>query len=281
MSMCLPLHGLKGLTALLVAPMVALGWGVLEAGTPRFPVPAPPADLAAPPQATTTHSGLATLQVQPGTAPGHPAADDLVTADYVIWTQDGKVLDTTATWDKPLIRPMGRLLKGMREALQLMTPGEVRRAWVPMALAFAGAPNRPQGPLVMELRLHAFEPSPFKAPADLLGPGDGAQVLPSGLALRVLRQGQGGQHPRPGFWVSVQYTGWTQDGKVFDSTWRNSGPATLRLGEVIRGWTEGLQLMEPGGKVRLWVPEKLAYRGQDGMPKGTLVFDIELMETGE
>ena len=73
----------------------------------------------------------------------------------------------------------------------------------------------------------------------------------------------------------------SQDGKVFDSTWRNSGPATLRLGEVIRGWTEGLQLMEPGEKVRLWVPEKLAYRGQDGMPRGTLVFDIELMETGE
>jgi peptidylprolyl isomerase len=162
-----------------------------------------------------------------------------------------------------------------------MSAGEKRRVWLPQALAFGKAVNRPSGTLVMDLELVAFEPSPFKAPPDVAGPGDGAQLLPSGLALKVLRPGQGTVHPSRSGWVTVQYSGWTTDGKLFDSSWKTGQPATLRLDEVVKGWTEGLKLMVPGEKTRFWVPQKLAYQGQEGMPAGMLVFDIELLETGK
>jgi len=73
----------------------------------------------------------------------------------------------------------------------------------------------------------------------------------------------------------VHYTGWTTDGKMFDSSVGRGQPATFPLNQVIRGWTEGLSLMVEGEKRRLWIPQKLAYGGRE--PKGMLVFDVELI----
>jgi len=78
--------------------------------------------------------------------------------------------------------------------------------------------------------------------------------------------------------VTVHYSGWTTDGKLFDTSVTTGQPATFPLNGVIEGWTEGVQLMVEGEKRRFWVPEKLAYKGQDGRPKGMLVFDIELVK---
>ena len=75
----------------------------------------------------------------------------------------------------------------------------------------------------------------------------------------------------------MHYTGWTTDGKMFDSSVVRGEPATFALDGVIPGWTEGLQLMYEGEKTRFWIPEKLAYQGQPGAPKGMLVFDVELI----
>jgi peptidylprolyl isomerase len=75
--------------------------------------------------------------------------------------------------------------------------------------------------------------------------------------------------------VTVHYSGWTTDGKMFDSSVVRGTPATFPLDQVIAGWTEGLQLMVTGESRRFWIPEKLAYKGQD--PKGMLVFDVELI----
>ena len=74
--------------------------------------------------------------------------------------------------------------------------------------------------------------------------------------------------------MTVNYTGWTTDGKMFDTS-RDKSPATFGLGEVIEGWTEGVQLMTVGESMRFWIPERLAYKGRE--PKGMLVFDVELM----
>ena len=74
--------------------------------------------------------------------------------------------------------------------------------------------------------------------------------------------------------MTVTYTGWTTDGKMFDTS-RDKSPATFGLGEVIEGWTEGVQLMTVGESMRFWIPERLAYKGRE--PKGMLVFDVELM----
>jgi peptidylprolyl isomerase len=115
------------------------------------------------------------------------------------------------------------------------------------------------------------------APPDVSGPPADAAKTSSGLATRVLKQGAGSRHPGPRDSVSVHYTGWTTDGRMFDTSVTSNEPTTFRLDEVIPGWTEGLQLMVEGEKRRLWVPEKLAYGGAPGAPAGTLVFDVELI----
>ena len=66
--------------------------------------------------------------------------------------------------------------------------------------------------------------------------------------------------------VTVHYTGWTTDGKMFDSSVVRGTPATFPLDRVIAGWTEGVPLMVVGEKRRFWIPQNLAYQGQPGMP---------------
>ena len=75
----------------------------------------------------------------------------------------------------------------------------------------------------------------------------------------------------------MNYSGWTTDGRMFDSSVVRGQPATFPLNQVIAGWTEGLQLMVPGEKRRIWIPESLAYQGAPGAPPGMLVFDVELI----
>ena len=79
--------------------------------------------------------------------------------------------------------------------------------------------------------------------------------------------------------VTVHYTGWTTDGRMFDSSVTRNEPATFPLGRVIKGWTEGVQLMVVGEKRRFWIPGSLAYDNstRPGVPKGMLVFDVELL----
>src|SRR3954451_7158315 len=115
------------------------------------------------------------------------------------------------------------------------------------------------------------------APPDVAAPPADALTTPSGLVTRVQTAGTGTRHPQPNSRVRVHYTGWTTDGKMFDSSVARNEPITFGLNQVISGWTEGVQLMVEGEKRRLWIPEKLAYRGQPGAPKGMLVFDVELI----
>jgi len=65
---------------------------------------------------------------------------------------------------------------------------------------------------------------------------------------------------------------------MFDSTVARGMAVTLRLDNVIRGWTEGLQLMVEGERTQFWIPENLAYKGGPGAPRGMLVFEIDLIE---
>ena len=117
-----------------------------------------------------------------------------------------------------------------------------------------------------------------KAPADVAAPPADAVKTTSGLASKVLKAGSGGAKPTATSMVTVHYTGWTTDGKAFDSSVARGKPATFPLNRVIKGWTEGLQLMTVGEERRLWIPENLAYQGRRGAPAGMLVFDVELLE---
>ena len=119
---------------------------------------------------------------------------------------------------------------------------------------------------------------PVPAPADVAAPPKDAQKTASGLASKVLVPGKGKEHPKSTSQVTVHYTGWTIDGKMFDTS-IGSQPATFPLDRVIKGWTEGLQLMVVGEKRRFWIPGSLAYdnSARPDAPKGMLVFDVELL----
>jgi FKBP-type peptidyl-prolyl cis-trans isomerase len=246
-------------------------------GQDAAPLPAPP-DVAAPPaDAAVTASGLASKVLVPGTGTGHPVPTDNVKVHYTGWTTDGKMFDSSVVRDRPAVFPLDRVIAGWTEGLQLMVEGEKRRFWIPAKLAYAGKPDRPQGVLVFDVELLDILRVP-PAPPDVAAPPADAEVTTSGLASKKLAAGTGTRHPTRAGIVKVHYTGWTTDGKMFDSSIAKGTPAVFKLAQVIPGWTEGLQLMVEGEKRRFWIPKKLAYRGQPGLPEGMLVFDIELVE---
>jgi FKBP-type peptidyl-prolyl cis-trans isomerase len=104
--------------------------------------------------------------------------------------------------------------------------------------------------------------------------------LPSGLRYEIVQAGKGA-FPGPTDTVKVNYTGRLIDDTVFESTAQSGKPAEFQLNQVIPGWTEGIQKINVGGKIRLYIPPSLAYgdSGQQGIPPAsTLIFDIELLE---
>jgi peptidylprolyl isomerase len=114
-------------------------------------------------------------------------------------------------------------------------------------------------------------------PADVKAAPSDAKKTASGLAYKVVTPGKGKRNPTATSQVTVHYTGWTTDGKMFDSSVSRGEPATFPLNGVIKGWTEGVQLMVEGEKTRFWIPEPLAYGGRRA-PFGMLVFDVELLQ---
>ena len=124
----------------------------------------------------------------------------------------------------------------------------------------------------------ASEPGDIPAPPDVAAPPKDAKKTAKGVSYKVQKAGKGGPKPVATDTVKVHYTGWTTDGKMFDSSVQRGSPAEFPLGGVIPGWTDGLQVMSVGDKVRFWIPEELAYKGSPGRPQGMLVFDVELLE---
>ena len=110
---------------------------------------------------------------------------------------------------------------------------------------------------------------------------EGITALPSGLQYEIIKKGEG---PKPAATdkVKVHYHGTLLDGTVFDSSVDRGEPVTFPLNRVIKGWTEGVQLMSVGAKYRFFIPYDLAYgeRGAGGMigPYETLIFEVELLE---
>jgi peptidylprolyl isomerase len=255
--------------------VIALVAGAAAAQATTLNVIPPPADVAAPPgDATKTKSGLASKVIAPGSGSEHPSATDFVSIHYTGWTTDGKMFDSSVSRGKPAVFRVDRVIPGFSEGLQLMTRGEKRRLWIPESLAYKGQAGKPAGTLVFDLELLDI---PSQTPPDVKAPPADAKKTASGLAYKVINDGVGGRHPKASSTVTVNYTGWTTDGKMFDSSVTRGQPATFPLGNVIPGWTEGLQLMVEGEKTRFWIPEKLAYQGKQS-PYGMLVFDVELIK---
>jgi FKBP-type peptidyl-prolyl cis-trans isomerase len=258
---------------------------------PPSPPPAPPqpasipapSDVAkAPADAKTTASGLVTKVLTPGKGKEHPTQTDRVKVDYTGWTKDGKMFDSSVARGTPTMFGVGEVVPGWTEALKLMVTGEKRRLWIPGKLAYGDKPQMggaPTGDLVFDVELLDILKPPA-VPADVKAPPKTAKKTASGLYYRVLTPGTGKVHPSATSRVTVHYSGWTLDGKMFDSSVARGEPTTFPLNGVIKGWTEGVQLMVVGEKTRFWIPPDLAYGDKPqrpGAPSGELVFDIELL----
>lgn len=109
---------------------------------------------------------------------------------------------------------------------------------------------------------------------------DGVVTTPSGLQYKHIQEGTGTE-PTADKTVTVHYTGKLLDGTVFDSSVERGEPIEFPLTRVIPGWTEGVQLMKPGGKIELYIPSNLAYGAQGAgnviPPNATLIFEVELI----
>jgi FKBP-type peptidyl-prolyl cis-trans isomerase len=250
-------------------------------------IPAP-ADVAAPPaSAERTETGLASIVLVPatGNVDERPRAQDTVTVDYAGWTEHGVLFFASKLRAQPEnLTPKGAPMKGFGEALQLLSVGERRRFWIPAELGFGKNPKdpmQPAGALTMEIELLGIDraPDPPPAPPDLSEPPADAVKTVSGLAYRVLEKGTGKQRPKGHDYAHIEFTGWTAEGKVFDSSIPERKPRSITVVKAMSGLTEALKGMVEGEKRRLWLPADIAH-GEEGTvkkPGGDLVMDVKLI----
>ena len=214
---------------------------------------------------------LVLLFADPAPVAQHPQGSDLVKLRFTITRADGKVLESIPA-DKAAVMSLERMMPGWRAAVQTMVRGEKRVVSVPAEETGGKSAEA----LTIDTELVDILPGP-QTPADVAAPPADAERTRSGLASKVLKPGTGTRKPNRRSKVQVNYSGWTTDGRLFDSTMLRGVPAEFPLDKVIAGWTEGLQLMVEGETRRFWIPAKLAYEGKPDAPQGMLVFDIELL----
>jgi peptidylprolyl isomerase len=245
------------------------------------PVPPPPAEdlKGAPATATKLPSGVAFVVQKPGTGTEHAGDYDNATVNFSLWISSGQLIDSSLKTHQPAVFPILKIPAGWKQAVQQLVVGEKARFWIPEELAFKGRPG-PQGMNILDIELLDIKKGtpPDPVPTDVAAAPADAVKLPDGLAIKTLKAGDGTTHPKLTDKISVKYTGWTTDGKMFDSSM--GSPVTFPLGNLIAGWQEGIQKLSVGERARMWIPGKMAYEGRNG-PQGTLVFDIELVAIGD
>ena len=209
----------------------------LAAATPAAAPAAPaqtipaPADVAAPPaDAQTTASGLASKVLTAGTGTDHPVPTDLVKVHYTGWTTDGKMFDSSVARGRPAVLPLGRVIAGWARGAAADGGGGEAAALDPRQARLRGrSPTSPQGMLVFDVELLDILRVP-PVPPDVAAPARRRRRSPRpGLAWKVLKPGTGTLHPKPASVVKVHYTGWTTDGKMFDSSYSRGTPSTFEL----------------------------------------------------
>jgi len=248
------------------------------------PAPPIPPDVAAPPaNAETTKLGSKFVVLRPGTGTAKAKPWDNVTYNYTAWDDTGRMFETTEMKKRPSKISPYRQSAALEEVLTMMTAGERVRVWTTgekMASNGKPAPGQPTGPVCYEIESITIEPGvePPPVPADVAKPPADAQKTAKGTYYKVLKPAaKPGAKPKVTDTVKVNYTGWTTDGRMFDSSVIRKEPAEFSLQGVVAGWTDGIPLMSVGDKYRFWIPDELAYKGVPGRPQGMLVFDIELV----
>jgi peptidylprolyl isomerase len=256
----------------------------LVAGLPLLQAATPPApsDVASPPaDATSTPSGIAMRVLQKGRGARHPQPNDCVKVHFTAWKRDGSFLSSTRQWGDPQNQCLAMALPGVAEALRTMVVGEQLRVWVPASLTFTGdeEDRAAQVDATFDLELFEIVKAP-PTPAHLASPPSTARKTASGLAIEVLRKGKGRQRPADRNQVKLDFSGWTTDGRLVESSVMARHPAIFPMSGVMPGWREALAQMVVGDKVRLWIPRELAFgpHPRRRQPKGDFVYELELLE---
>lgn len=253
-------------------------------------ITAPP-DVAAPAAgAQVTDSGLAMKVLKPGSGTDHPSANDCVTVSFKAWKRDGTLFSTSTTMNDSDVLCLNAALEGVSEALKEMTVGEKRRVWIPADLTFKAENHHhgqkrpededpPHKDLTFDLELLSILKAP-PTPSDLKQPPATAVRTPSGLAYQVLKSGAGTTHPSARSIVTVHFSAWQNDGRLFESTVLANHPALVNLATAPQGWREALRSMVAGEKTRFWIPAALAFGEHPANrfdPPGDLLYEIELL----
>jgi peptidylprolyl isomerase len=232
-----------------------------------------------------TASGLQYVVVAEG-AGEVPKSGDLVQVHYTGTLEDGTKFDSSYDRGEPILFPlgMGRVIPGWDEGIALMKVGGKSKLIIPSELAYgergAGGVIPPNATLLFDVELVGIQAGPAEAPT-ALNDSD-YTTTQSGLQYHDLEAGTG-ESPQSGQTVTVHYTGWLEDGTMFDSSLTRGRPFdfTIGLGQVIPGWDEGVASMKIGGKRQLVIPAGLAYgeRGAGDVipPNAPLIFEVELL----
>jgi FKBP-type peptidyl-prolyl cis-trans isomerase len=249
-----------------------------------------PSDVAAPgSDAQVMPSGVAMKVLKPGNGTQHPLGNDCVTVSFIAWKTDGDLFSTSTTMNNADVICLRAAILGISEALTHMVVGQKSRVWIPEDLTFHEghhhAQRRPEDEepphkdLTFDLELLSILKAPA-TPAELTQAPPNAVRTPSGLAFQILKSGTGNRHPLLTDRVLVHFSGWTNDGTLFESTVISNHPASLRVGTSMAGLREALTHMVIGQTARFWIPAGLAYGespADTSNPGGDLVYDIELL----
>lgn len=228
----------------------------------------------APAEAVVTESGIGSVVLEKGTGLAHPKADDTLALYFKGWSAEGQQLFTNYQDPSPASINLKKTFPAWKEASQMMVEGETRRFWIPQGLR-PGAKG--QGPAVFDLKLvEILPPSTFAT--ELKNPPADAKTLPLGAKTVRVEAGDGLVQPTEDNAALLNYTGWTADGQVFDSTLNRGRPTMIPLGRVMPAFRECVEQMVVGERRRCWIPGQVAQGNWVGGPKGDLVFDIVLVD---
>ena len=233
----------------------------------------------------TTDSGLQYRITEHGDGE-LPKTGDRVVVHYTGKLEDGTKFDSSLDRGDPFTFELGarQVIKGWDEGIALLHKGDKATFIIPHELGYGSRTAGsipPNSTLIFDVELVDILPAIKIEPLNI--EGKVSITTDSGLKYYLVKEGNG-KHAAAGDEVTVHYTGYFEDGSIFDSSVKRSQPFkfTLGMGRVIAGWDEGIALMRIGDKMRFVIPYQLAYgeKGYPGVipPKATLIFDVELLE---
>lgn len=231
-----------------------------------------------------TGSGLKYIILENGKGE-KPQNGMMVTVHYSGFFKNGKKFDSSVDRGEPIkiILGQGQVIRGWDEGIACLHVGDKAKLVIPWQLAYGEkgrGPIPPKTDLVFDVQLLDARPVPAIVPYDTKGKDTMATT--SGLKYIMVQEGKGKKADASSM-ITVHYTGYLTDGRVFDSSVKRDSPFTFELGkgQVIQGWDEGISLLKEGGKARLIIPPALGYGDQQMGPipaKSTLIFDVELLK---